>query len=194
MGRLRILDEFSGMDRLKATTAETALGFLPGVLGFLLHRPAFFGRPWKACYGRWLRAGDGWTKGDAELFAALVSDRNNCAFCLQAHGAVAARSLGRETVDRVVADWRTAPVSGRVRAALGFLDALTLRPAEVGVDDARALMAAGIDRAAAEHVVAIGFLFAVQNRLLDAFGYDLPPDKVGRLAWLLDLQGRRALR
>lgn len=191
MGRLRILDEFSGVDRLKAATAAAALGFVPGVMGFLAHRPEFFGRPWKAVYGAGLRAGDGWSKGDVELMATLVSARNGCNFCLRAHGAVAAKHHGQDTVDRVVADWRTAPVPERHRAALAFLDKLTDRPAEVTADDARALAAAGVTGAAAERVLTIGFLFAVQNRLLDAFGYDLPLDKVDRLAWLLDRQGRR---
>jgi len=194
MGRLRILDQFSGLDRLKAKTAEAALGFVPGVLGFLAHRPEFFGRPWKTSYGTWMRAGDGWTKGDVELLATLVSARNGCNFCLQAHGAVAAKHHGRATVDWAVADWQTVPVPERLRAALGFLDKLTTRPAEVGAGDGQALLAAGVDRAAADRVVMIGFLFAVQNRLLDAFGYDLPPDRAGRLAWALDLQGRGPAR
>ena len=41
------------------------------------------------------------------------------------------------------ADWGTAPVSDQIRATLGFLEQLTLRPAEVTRSDAAAVAGPG---------------------------------------------------
>ena len=45
--------------------------------------------------------------------------------------------------EAVVADWRTAP-SASCAAVLGFLEKLTLRPDELGREDADAVRAAGV--------------------------------------------------
>ena len=44
----------------------------------------------------------------------------------------------------MLADYRTAPILGKLRAMLGFLEKLTLQPADVSPDDAVALRAAGL--------------------------------------------------
>ena len=44
----------------------------------------------------------------------------------------------------VESDWRTAHVSPRIRATLGFLETLTLRPDEITRDDADSVRAAGV--------------------------------------------------
>ena len=46
--------------------------------------------------------------------------------------------------EAVQRDWRTAPVSAQLRATLGFLEKLTLHPAEVTREDANAVRAAGV--------------------------------------------------
>lgn len=57
-----------------------------------------------------------------------------------------------------------------------------------------ALRRQGVSRAAIEHALLLGFVFNVQNRWIDAFGYDIPEDKVGRAAFVLNLRGRRPAR
>ena len=55
-----------------------------------------------------------------------------------AHGAVASYAFGEEVWRAVEADWRTAPIDERLRAMLGFIEKLTLRPDELGPADAEA--------------------------------------------------------
>ena len=91
------------------------------------------------------------------------------------HGAVASYALGEEVWDAVVADWRTAPVRPEVRAALGFVETLTLRPDELTAADAEAAYAAGVSRGALLDAATICSLFSMIVRLADSFGWDVPP-------------------
>ena len=79
-------------------------------------------------------------------------------------------------------DWRTAPVGERVRAALGFLEKLTLTPADVGRADVEALHAAGLNDQAIEEAIAVAAVFNVIDRLADAFDFKLPSEKDLKLA------------
>jgi alkylhydroperoxidase family enzyme len=77
----------------------------------------------------------------------------------------------------VLADWRTAPVGPKVRAALAFLEKLTLTPAEVRPADVAPLRAAGVSDQAIEDAIQVCVLFNIYDRLADAMGWHLPgPD------------------
>ena len=79
-------------------------------------------------------------------------------------------------------DWRTAPIDERLRAALGFLEKLTLRPAELGPADLRALRTAGLNDRAIEEAIAVAAVFNVIDRLADAFDFRLPRERDLKLA------------
>ena len=72
-------------------------------------------------------------------------------------------------------DWRTAPVTDRVRATLGFLEQLTLRPGDVTRSDAAAVMSAGVSEEALADAVHVAALFSMIVRLADSFGWHVPP-------------------
>jgi alkylhydroperoxidase family enzyme len=74
-------------------------------------------------------------------------------------------------------DWRTAPVDGPLRATLGFLEKLTLRPEEVRAEDAEAVLAAGVSKDALVDAIHVGALFTMIVRLADSFGWRVPPDR-----------------
>ena len=77
----------------------------------------------------------------------------------------------------MLADWRTAPVAPKVRATLGFLEKLTLAPAEVRPADVEPLRAAGVSDAAIEDAIHVCVLFNVYDRLADSLTFHLPgPD------------------
>ena len=77
----------------------------------------------------------------------------------------------------MLADWRTAPVAPKVRAALAFLEKLTLAPADVRSADVAPLRAAGVSDAAIEDAIQVCVLFNIYDRLADAMGWHLPgPD------------------
>jgi uncharacterized peroxidase-related enzyme len=72
----------------------------------------------------------------------------------------------------VLADYRTAPIPEKLRAMLGFLEKLTLQPADVGPDDAVALRAAGLSDEEIEDAVHVCALFNIINRVADSLGFE----------------------
>jgi alkylhydroperoxidase family enzyme len=71
-------------------------------------------------------------------------------------------------------DWRTAPVSERLRAALGFIEKQTLSPDELTEADAEAAYAAGVSKQALRDAAAVSAMFNMIVRLADAFGWAVP--------------------
>lgn len=72
------------------------------------------------------------------------------------------------------ADWRTAPVDERLRAALGFIEKQTLRPDELTAADAEAAYAAGVSPEALRDAAQVSALFNMIVRLADSFGWAVP--------------------
>lgn len=78
----------------------------------------------------------------------------------------------------MLADFRTAPIPEKVRAMLAFLEKATQTPDLVTVDDARAVRAAGVSKAAAEDALFIAACFNQLVRAADTLGWEIP-DKAG---------------
>jgi alkylhydroperoxidase family enzyme len=66
-------------------------------------------------------------------------------------------------------------VSERLRATLGFVEKLTLRPEELAPLDAEAVLAAGVSREALVDAIHVAALFNMIVRLADSLGWDVPP-------------------
>jgi hypothetical protein len=62
-----------------------------------------------------------------------------------------------------------------VRATLGFLEKLTLRPGEVTPGDADGVLAEGVSRDALVDAIHVAVLFAMIVRLADSLGWRVPP-------------------
>ena len=71
-------------------------------------------------------------------------------------------------------DWRTAPVSEQLRAALGFIEKQTLRPDELTPADAEAAYAAGVSKQALLDAATVAAMFNMIVRLADAFDWAVP--------------------
>jgi alkylhydroperoxidase family enzyme len=111
------------------------------------------------------------------------------------HAAVAAKAMGEDaSVRAVLADWRTAPVEARLRAALAFLEKLTLAPDEIGPEDVIAARGQGISDAALRQVIYVCFIFSTMDRIADALAFDLPDARtLKRYAWIATIYGYRSL-
>ncbi len=71
-------------------------------------------------------------------------------------------------------DWRTAPVSAQLRATLGFIEKLTLHPAEVSSEDTNAVRATGMSDEALVDAIHVCALFSMIVRLADSLGWNVP--------------------
>jgi alkylhydroperoxidase family enzyme len=93
-------------------------------------------------------------------------------------------------VRAVLADYKTAPIDERLRAAIGFLVKLTRSPTELGPDDAAALLAAGLSDRAIEEAIYVAFLFNTIDRIADAFDFEMtPPEGIKWIARILSGPG-----
>ena len=81
--------------------------------------------------------------------------------------------LGAAITQAVFADLETAPVSPQLRAALGLVRKLTLAPEEVGADDIRAALKAGVSEDGLIDALYVCFAFNLIDRVADALGFDL---------------------
>ncbi|HEU5368707.1 MAG TPA: hypothetical protein VFU69_09595 [Ktedonobacterales bacterium] len=81
-------------------------------------------------------------------------------------------------IEAVLTDWRAAPISEKLRAMLGFLETLTLRPGDLSAAEIRAMRRAGVSDAAIEEAIVICAAFSIADRLADTFDY-APPDAEG---------------
>jgi uncharacterized peroxidase-related enzyme len=120
-----------------------------------------------------MRGPSEWTAGERELLAAYTSYLNQCPFWTGAHGAVASAVLGEQITKAVFADPDTAPIDGRLRAALGLVRKLTLAPESVGAGDLPAVLDAGVSEDAARDAMYVCFAFNLIDRVSDALGFDL---------------------
>jgi alkylhydroperoxidase family enzyme len=75
----------------------------------------------------------------------------------------------------VKSDWRTAPVGDKLRATLGYIEKLTLRPDELTTADADAVLATGVSEDALVDAIHVAALFNMIVRLADSIGWDVPP-------------------
>ena len=161
------------------------LDAVPDVILTCQHRPEFFGKPFLAWVEASLRGSSQWTQGERELMAALVSDRNRCAFCIGSHSATAASLVGDETVRAVLrsdlgaegVEADGAGISTELRATLTFVEKLTLSPAEVDASDVDRAVASGLDPQALRDAVEVCAAFNVINRIADALAFEPQDDK-----------------
>ena len=93
------------------------------------------------------------------------------------HAAVAAELLGdRELVRAVLEDWRTAPVTPKLRSLLAFIEKMNRASTEIAQADVDAAKAAGWSDDALYDAITVCALFNFYNKWIDATGVqDMSP-------------------
>ena len=56
---------------------------------------------------------------------------------------------------------------------------MTLEPQALTADDARAVLASGVDREALTHAIHVAYLFNIYDRLADSMGWHVPDKTSG---------------
>ena len=186
------------IDRGDTLANRLLIGFISLVSGMRLPDAArvafyhknFFGTPMGAWTQAAMRGPSDWSVGERELMAAMVAKWNACDFCVSAHGAVAAKILPRPAVDAALADFRAAPISEGLKETLAFLQTMTLRPMQLTVEDARAVLRSGVSRQALTDAIAVAAIFNIVTRYADALDFAMPqPDEFERAANMLLKRG-----
>src|SRR6516225_723244 len=129
---------------------------LPDAARVAFYHKSFFSTPMGVWTQAAMRGPSQWSVGERELMAAMVAKWNSCAFCVGAHGAVAAKTMERPLVNAVLADFRSAPVSEALKGALAFLEIMTLRPMELTAEHAKTALRSDVTVGALRDAMAVG--------------------------------------
>jgi uncharacterized peroxidase-related enzyme len=151
--------------RARILAVQERSGFIPNVFLMLAHRPAEF-HAFMAYHDALMDKDEGLSKAEREMIVVAVSSRNQCQYCVVAHGAILRiRAKNPLLADQIAANWRKAELTERQKAMLEFALKVTERANEVGEADHAALREAGFDDAAIWDIAAIAAFFGMSNRL-----------------------------
>jgi uncharacterized peroxidase-related enzyme len=160
--------------RQRITTVSEKTGFVPNVFLVLAHRPDEF-RAFMSYHDALMERDSGLTKGERELIVVATSARNQCLYCVVAHGAIARiRMKNPRIADQVSVDPNAAELTDRQRAMLAFAMKVGERSHEVEDTDFATLRQHGFSDEDIWDIGAIAALFALSNRMAHLTG--MPPN------------------
>ena len=151
---------------------------VPGIRSLVMYRPDT-GKPLYDLAEVLLRADSPLSSAERELIAAYVSAQNECIFCSCSHAA-AARYLyqdAEQTVDLVLADYHSAPISDKLKSLLSIAESLQQGGKAVRSEQIEAAKAQGATEKEIHDTVLISALFCMCNRYVDGLGTSANPDR-----------------
>jgi len=147
---------------------------LPGITGLLEYRKDS-AAPIRALTQFLLRGPSTLTEGERELIAALVSHRNECKFCVNAHTAAADLLLGeKDSAQSVKGDISSARVSEKMKALLTIAAQVQESGKAVTEESVAKAKQAGATDIEIHDTVLIAALFCLYNRYVDGLATALP--------------------
>lgn len=112
------------------------------------------------------------TPGEREMIQGFTAGLLDCQFAYVAHSAAAvARGIAPGTVEKLVADIATAPVSEKLKPLLALVKKLVLQPNDITQSDADAVFAAGWDEAAYHSAVAVTARMTFMTKIVHGHGF-----------------------
>ena len=165
--------------RTRILETQEKAGFVPNVFLALAHRPA----EWRAFFAyhdalmlkekSGVRSGlnNGLTKGEREMIVVVTSGRNQCLYCVVAHGAIL-RIYEKKPLlaDQVAINHHKADITPRQRAMCDFAVKVTEASYQIGDPDFAALRAHGFDDEDIWDIAAIAAFFGLSNRMANMMG------------------------
>ncbi|MFN2330645.1 MAG: peroxidase-related enzyme [Halomonas sp.] len=151
-------------------------GFIPNVFLMLAHRPAEF-RAFFAYHDALMeREADTLTKAEKEMIVVATSARNQCLYCVVAHGALV-RLYSKDPLlaDQVAINHRVAGLSERHRVMIEFAMHCGLEVGELTKEWQTRLLEVGFTQDDIWDIGAIAAFFGMSNRLVTLAG--TPPNE-----------------
>ena len=144
-------------------------GFVPNVFLALARRPDEF-RAFFAYHDALMEKPGGLSKAEREMIVVATSGVNACTYCVVAHGAILRiRAKNPLIADQVAVNYRKADLAPRHKAMLDFAVKVADRSHAIEDKDYEELKRHGFSDDDAWDVAAIAALFAMSNRLANAF-------------------------
>jgi uncharacterized peroxidase-related enzyme len=157
--------------RTQILAVQEKAGFVPNVFLALAHRPAEFRAFFAYHDALMLKDSGSLTKADREMIVTATSAKNDCLYCVVAHGALLRIYAKNPLVaDQVAVNHRKADITPRQRAMLDFAVKVCLDSASVSEADHATLHAHGFDDEDVWDIAAITAFFGMSNRIANAVG------------------------
>ena len=140
-------------------------GFIPNVFLALAHRPEEL-RAFLAYHDALMEKESGLSKAEREMIVVATSAKNECQYCVVAHGAILRiRARNPLIADQVAVNYKKADISPRQRAMLDFAMKVSRDAGSVEDADLAALKPHGFDDEDIWDIAAIAAFFALSNRM-----------------------------
>jgi uncharacterized peroxidase-related enzyme len=150
---------------------------IPGILGPMAFSPET-AKPLNALAEVLLRGPNSLAPAEREMIAAYVSSQNDCHFCQNAHGAVAAYRLGgnEELVNDVKLNFESAAISDKMKALLAIAGKVQKEGKQVTTPDVDCARQHGATDKDIHDTVLIAAAFCMYNRYVDGLATWAPTD------------------
>ena len=150
---------------------------LPGIRGPMAFSPET-AKPLNQLVEFLLRGPNSLTPGERELIATYVSSQNDCFFCQNIHGAIAAHHLGgnEKLVLDVKRDYAAAPISSKLKALLAIAGKVQQGGKNVLPADVARAREEGATDTEIHDTVLIAAVFCLANRYVDGLATWQPDD------------------
>jgi len=166
--------EIAGLpDDIRQTilAVQQKAGFVPSVFLTLAHRPAEFRAFFAYHDALMLKETGNLTKADREMIVTTTSAKNDCLYCVVAHGALLRIYAKNPLVaDQVAINHLKAEITPRQQAMLDFAVKVCLDSASVNEADYAALHIHGFDDEDIWDIATITAFFGMSNRIANSIG------------------------
>jgi uncharacterized peroxidase-related enzyme len=152
-------------------SVQEKAGFVPNVFLTLAHRPAEFRAFFAYHDALMLKETGNLTKADREMIVTVTSAKNDCLYCVVAHGALL-RIYAKNPIvaDQVAVNHLKADITPRQRAMLDFAVKVCLDSAAIDEADYVSLREHGFDDEDIWDMATITAFFGMSNRIANSIG------------------------
>ena len=154
--------------RQRIIDVQEKAGFVPNVFLMLARRPEEF-RAFFAYHDTLMdKETPGLSMAEREMIVVATSARNQCQYCVIAHGAILRiRAKNTYIAEQLAANYRKADISERQRAMLDFALKVSREAELIDESDYATLQAHGFDEEDIWDIGAISAFFGLSNRMVN---------------------------
>ncbi len=161
-----VLESLPDDIREKILLVQEKSGFVPNVFLTLARRPDEFRAFFAYHDALMVKETGSLTKADREMIVTATSAKNNCLYCVMAHGAILRiYAKNPQIADQVAVNHHKADITPRQHAMLDFAIKVCLDSQSVGDADYALLHAHGFDDEDVWDITSITAFFGMSNRI-----------------------------
>ncbi len=162
------LDDLPEDIRARIIEVRDKAGFIPNVFLVLARRPEEFRAFFTYHDALMEKETPGLSKAEREMIVVATSARNQCQYCVIAHGAILRiRAKNPYLADQLATNYRKADISPRQKLMLDFAIKVSWHAEQVDEQDYRLLNEHGFDDEDIWDIGGISAFFGLSNRLVN---------------------------